>query len=254
MTVASDFLEPLRRLHDAIRSQVLAACEEKNAIELAHVAHEGKGDVTYEVDRISETALLDWFAREIAVHEPIVLIGEGLPNGRVVLPDKAAEASRLTAAFAGQSSATPQNVPIKNYIDEQIFGRMERDKVPHAPLANDYEFVRRAYLDATGLVPTPAQVREFVSSNDPNKRDKLIDSFADKPGKIKGELREILRVAAFEIVELERPLAIANAEASKLAKRIDPRGRLSGMITAILHMIDRDWPILDVAMQDGGAG
>lgn len=81
--------------------------------------------------------------------------------------------------------------------------------------------------------------------------DKLIDSFADKPGKIKGELREILRVAAYEIVELERPLAIANSEAGKLAKRIDPHGRLSGMITAILHMIDRDWPIMDVAMQDG---
>src|SRR5690606_24926166 len=81
--------------------------------------------------------------------------------------------------------------------------------------------------------------------------DKLIDSFADKPGKIKGELREILRVAAFEIVELERPLAIANSEAGKLARRIDPQGRLSGMITAILHMIDRDWPIMDVAMQDG---
>src|SRR5690606_38727252 len=81
--------------------------------------------------------------------------------------------------------------------------------------------------------------------------DKLIDAFADKPGKIKGELREILRLAAFEIVELDRPLPIANAEAGKLAKRIDPHGRLSGMITAILHMIDRDWPIMDVAMQDG---
>lgn len=81
--------------------------------------------------------------------------------------------------------------------------------------------------------------------------DKLIDSFANKPKKLKGELREILRVAAFEIVELERPLAIANAEAGKLAKRIDPSGRTSGMITAILHMIDRDWPIMDVAMQDG---
>lgn len=81
--------------------------------------------------------------------------------------------------------------------------------------------------------------------------DKLIDSFADKPRKIKGELREIMRVAAFEIVELERPLAIANSEASKLAKRIDPHGRLSGMLTAILSMIDRDWPIMDVALQDG---
>ncbi|PRQ01046.1 Ribosomal RNA small subunit methyltransferase B [Enhygromyxa salina] len=81
--------------------------------------------------------------------------------------------------------------------------------------------------------------------------DKLIDSFADRPNKIKGELRMILRVAAFELVELERPLGIAAAEAGKLARRIDPQGRLKGMMTAILHMIDRDWPIMDVAMSDG---
>ena len=90
--------------------------------------------------------------------------------------DKAAEASRLTATFAGQSSGDSQNAPIKNYVDEYIFGRMQRDKIPHAPLANDYEFVRRAYVDATGLLPMPAQIRDFVASNDPNKRDKLIDS------------------------------------------------------------------------------
>jgi fructose-1,6-bisphosphatase/inositol monophosphatase family enzyme len=92
VTAAVDFLEPLRRLHDSIRARVVAACEEQSAIELARVAHEGKGDVTYEVDRISEDALLDWFTREVAVHEPIILIGEGLPNGRVVLPISAAEA------------------------------------------------------------------------------------------------------------------------------------------------------------------
>src|SRR4051794_29378704 len=77
-------------------------------------------------------------------------------------PDKAAEASRLTAAFAGQGPAASQDVRIKNYIDEYVFGRMQRDKIPHAPIANDNEFLRRAYLDATGLLPTPAQVREFA--------------------------------------------------------------------------------------------
>src|SRR5215831_6454274 len=63
-------------------------------------------------------------------------------------PDKASEASRLTATFAGQTPATSQDVQIKNYIDDYIFGRMQRDKVPHSPLANDYEFVRRVYVDA----------------------------------------------------------------------------------------------------------
>jgi hypothetical protein len=90
--------------------------------------------------------------------------------------DKAAEASRLTATFAGTASGPVGEVARRNYIDEQIFGRMERDKVPHASLAGDNEFVRRVYLDATGLLPTAAQVREFVASKDPDKRDKLIDS------------------------------------------------------------------------------
>ncbi len=102
--------------------------------------------------------------------------------------DKAAEASRLTSSFAAAGSGTVENVARKNFVDEVIFGRMERDKVPHAPLASDEEFLRRAYLDATGLLPTPAKVREFVENKDANKRDKLIDSligsddFADQWG------------------------------------------------------------------------
>jgi fructose-1,6-bisphosphatase/inositol monophosphatase family enzyme len=92
VTAAVDFLESLRRLHVAIRARVLTACEERGSVELARVAHDGKGDITYEVDRISEDALLDWFTREVAVREPIILIGEGLPNGRVVLPNNAVDA------------------------------------------------------------------------------------------------------------------------------------------------------------------
>src|SRR5438552_14284512 len=93
--------------------------------------------------------------------------------------DKAKEASRLTEAVApaltdAGSSTAP--IPRKNFIDEHIFGRMERDKIPHAPLAGDDEFLRRAYLDATGLLPTPDQVRSFLNDRDPNKRDKLIDT------------------------------------------------------------------------------
>lgn len=85
------FLEPLRRLHDTIRTQVVTACEQTGTSELSRVAHEGAGDVTYAIDRISEMALLEWFHREFAVREPVILIGEGLPNGRVVLPEDAAE-------------------------------------------------------------------------------------------------------------------------------------------------------------------
>ena len=49
----------------------------------------GAGDVIYAIDQISEAAIVEWFDREIAVHEPIVLVGEGLPGGRMTLPDGA---------------------------------------------------------------------------------------------------------------------------------------------------------------------
>lgn len=86
---ANDFIEPLRRIHDGVRDLVVTACEERGANELARVSHTGAGDVIYVVDRISEVALIDWFTREIAAHEPIVLVGEGLPDGCITLPDSA---------------------------------------------------------------------------------------------------------------------------------------------------------------------
>ena len=81
--------------------------------------------------------------------------------------------------------------------------------------------------------------------------DALIDACADRPRKIKGELRTILRVAVFEIVELERPLAIANAEAGKLTRRIDGRGRLAKMTTAILRRVDERWRERDALALSG---
>jgi len=131
--------------------------------------------------------------------------------------DKAAEASRLTqavaAALPGTASSAP--VPRKNFVDELIFGKMERDKIPHAPIAGDEEFLRRAYLDATGLLPTPDQIRSFVADTDANKRDKLIDSligteeFTDQWAYHYGELLRT-REAAFHIwtkqwLKVDRP-------------------------------------------------
>jgi len=95
--------------------------------------------------------------------------------------DKAVEAGRATAAFQQSGMVVSASVPRRNFVDEQIFGRMERDGIPHAPLAGDEDFVRRVYLDATGLLPPPEKARAFIASTDPQKRDKLIDSLIGTP-------------------------------------------------------------------------
>jgi fructose-1,6-bisphosphatase/inositol monophosphatase family enzyme len=79
-------LSPLRRLHELIRDATVKACEELAVESLASVAHEEEGDTIYAVDRVSEEVLLEFVEREIASSTPLVLIGEGLPDGEVVMP------------------------------------------------------------------------------------------------------------------------------------------------------------------------
>ena len=132
--------------------------------------------------------------------------------------DKAAAASRLTESVAAalpSPEASNAPIPRKNFVDELIFGRMERDHIPHAPLAGDEEFLRRVYLDATGLLPTPDNIRSFLADKDPNKRDKVIDSligteaFADEWAYHYGELLRT-RITSFHVwtkkwLMLDRP-------------------------------------------------
>ena len=39
---------------------------------------------------------------------------------------------------------------------------MERDKIPHADLCSDTEFLRRVSLDLTGRLPEVEAIRKFI--------------------------------------------------------------------------------------------
>ena len=49
------------------------------------------------------------------------------------------------------------------------------------PRSDDAEFLRRAYLDLTGRVPTAEQAVAFLDSKDQDKRAKLIDTLLATP-------------------------------------------------------------------------
>jgi len=86
-------------------------------------------------------------------------------------------AAKGGARMAGRSrNVAAGDLPRRNFIDEEIFGRLERDGIPAAALTTDPEFVRRIYLDLAGRLPTPAEYRAFLDDSSGRKRDALIDS------------------------------------------------------------------------------
>jgi Protein of unknown function (DUF1553)/Protein of unknown function (DUF1549) len=102
------------------------------------------------------------------------------PHAATAAPNRLEEASRLTASVAGGPSlGDPSKVKRKNLIDEHLFGKLDRDKIPHAPLSSDEEFFRRVHLDLIGRIPNEELLEKFVASKDPGKRDKLIDSMIE---------------------------------------------------------------------------
>lgn len=88
-------LEPLKRLHEMIRHSVVAAGERSALETLSSIDREEAGDTIYAVDRISEEILVEFFEREIAPSSSMVLIAEGLENGKIVLPRGTREADAV---------------------------------------------------------------------------------------------------------------------------------------------------------------
>src|SRR5687767_15215467 len=70
---------------------------------------------------------------------------KGLFGAKVGESSEAVRRSNELAAALPAAGAPVGKIPYKNFIDEQIFGRIEREGIPHAALTNDEEFIRRAF-------------------------------------------------------------------------------------------------------------
>lgn len=83
-----------------------------------------------------------------------------------------ATASKAIQPFAG----TP-----RNFIDREIFGKLKEAGVAPSMLSSDDEFLRRIYLDLTGMPPDSSMVRIFLADKSTNKRDTIIERLLESP-------------------------------------------------------------------------
>ena len=68
-----------------------------------------------------------------------------------------------------------------NEIDRLVSAQLEELRLRPAELAPDHVFLRRAYLDALGVLPAPQEALAFLSDPDAKKREKLVDALLARP-------------------------------------------------------------------------
>lgn len=85
------------------------------------------------------------------------------------------------ACLALGGLARADEKPLREVVDAEISAVWQREKVAPTPRTNDAEFLRRVYLDLTGVIPTYDEAREFLASEATEKRQKLIDKLLESP-------------------------------------------------------------------------
>lgn len=68
----------------------------------------------------------------------------------------------------------------RNFIDDLVMKQLRRLNLRPSPRCTDEVFVRRAFLDTIGTLPTALEVRTFLEDRSPTKRDKLIDELLER--------------------------------------------------------------------------
>lgn len=73
------------------------------------------------------------------------------------------------------------NAERRNFIDELVLKQLKRLNLKPSPTVNDADFIRRAYIDTIGVLPTGEEVREYLADTSADKRDRLIERLLTRP-------------------------------------------------------------------------
>jgi hypothetical protein len=122
-------------------------------------------------------------------NDPDIAIVDGAALVRSLdMSGESAIMARYQAQVSTFRATVPSGAKVPNYaftprtLVDQFAQKKWRELgiMPSEP-SSDEIFVRRVYLDITGTLPTPAQLKAFLADTSADKRDKLIDSLLETP-------------------------------------------------------------------------
>jgi Protein of unknown function (DUF1549)/Protein of unknown function (DUF1553) len=172
MPAPSDADPRLSRIEVSPSDRTLAA---DATVPLSVVAHFSNGE-TADVTRWAKYGSADETVAHVDDRGQITMKGPGETAISVAFLTGVALA-RVRAPFpATVSDDTFARAARVNAIDDLVLDKLRQLNIPPSPLCADAEFVRRAYLDAAGILPTRAEVERFVADTASDKRARLVDA------------------------------------------------------------------------------
>jgi hypothetical protein len=109
--------------------------------------------------------------------EDIAVLREWVKEGAVYRPHWAFEKPTRPTLPAPESNDTWAKSP----VDSFILARLKKEGLSPSPEADKETLIRRATLDLTGLLPTPAEVTAFVGDTSPQAYERLVDGLLARP-------------------------------------------------------------------------
>jgi hypothetical protein len=114
-------------------------------------------------------------------------------------------------------------VPELNYIDTLVDAKLKKLRIAPSELCTDEEFLRRAFVDIVGQLPSVEDHRRFMANTATNKREQLIDELLGR--KEFAELwvlkwAELLQIRSSPYISYKPMLLYFNWLQDKIAKNV----------------------------------
>ena len=134
-----------------------------------------------DVSRWARYNSTDGAVAEVSDDGVVTMVGRGEAAITVAYATSVLYARLTVPHDSAVSEEEFDRLTVNNFVDELVLKKLRKLRIAPSEPADDAAFLRRAFLDAAGILPTAEEVEEFLSDTSPDKRRRLIDRLLERP-------------------------------------------------------------------------